>query len=99
MQVNTKKVLVGIVKPVNPDEALKVLFKGYALQQKINRRFYSISKGHKTYLCYNEQPIHSAPFTLAKHTLTTSVKCIMDSLLPEFETLRSDLEPLMFIQG
>lgn len=97
-QVNSKKLLVLIVKTENPDEAIKVLFKGYALQQKINRRFFSISKAYNTYLCYNEQPIHSAPFIMAKHTITSSVRCIIESLLPEFESLRPNLEPLRSIQ-
>lgn len=94
-QENSKGVFIELVKPGNADDAIRILFKAFATQQKINRRFFGISKTHKTYLCYNEQPIHSAPFILSKHTLQSSVTHIMDTLLPEFESVRTDLEPLL----
>ena len=79
----------------NANETLASLYKGFATQEKIKKRVYGISKTNKSFLCYNGRPIHSVAFTIAKHTPISAVECILSTLLPEFQSLRPDLEGLL----
>jgi hypothetical protein len=82
----------------NANETLALLYKGLATQEKINKRVFNISKTSKSFLCYNGRPIHSVAFTIAKHNPISAVECILGSLLPEFQSLRLELEQLLSAQ-
>lgn len=79
----------------NANETLALLYKGFATQEKIKKRVFNISKASKSFLCFNGRPTHSEAFTIAKHTPLSAVECILNSLLPEFQSLRPELEQLI----
>jgi hypothetical protein len=79
----------------NANDTLALLYKGFATQEKINKRVFNISRASKSFLCFNGRPIHSVAFTIAKHSPILAIECVLNSLLPEFQSLRPELEQLL----
>ncbi len=95
-QEDSKKQLVPKVNGGNSaNETIALLYKGFATQEKIKKRVFNISRGSKSFLCFNGRPIHSVAFTIAKHSPISAVKCVLNSLLPEFRSLRPEFEQLL----
>jgi len=94
-QIDSTSQLTDRIRADQSKNAILGLYKGYATQEKIKKRVYGISKTNKSFLCYNGRPIHSGAFTIAKHTPISAVECILNSLLPEFQSLRPELEQLL----
>ena len=98
-QENSKRQLVPRIGGGNSaKETLALLYKGFATQEKIKKKVFNISKASKSFLCHNGRPIHSVAFTVAKQTPLTAAEYIINSLLPEFQSLRPELEQLLFEQ-
>lgn len=87
-----------IIHAESSKAALIGLFKGFATQEKLGKRIFGINKTNKMYLCFNGQSIHSVAFTIAKHTPLSAAECIINSLLPEFQSLRPELEQFLLEQ-
>lgn len=94
-QLNSTSQLTDRIRADQSKDAIRGFYKGFATQEKIKKRVYGISKTNRSFLCYNGRPIHSVAFTIAKHTPISAVECILSTLLPEFQSLRPELEQLL----
>jgi hypothetical protein len=79
-------------------DAIIGLFKCFATQEKLGKRIFGLNKTNKMFLYFNGQSIHSVAFTIAKHTPLSAAECILNSLLPEFQSLRPELEQLISVK-